>query len=387
MRFLRKNIPTKKRKFTDSGAVFQNPYQGWYRPYLFPLNQAVDWEELPWVMVEAEPLCLLEFDLSAYASGKISEEGLLRCKEILDFFQSHHKQMILRFAYDYEGKAMVKEPTDVEIIYEHMKQVARVVVDYARSLVCIQGLFVGNWGEMHSSRYDTTTSLDGLYETFRDAFGERVILGVRRLELFLRWSAQDARISLFDDGICGSENDLGTYEMSRYEAYEILQQKMGCLPVGGELLSMGLLDGCFDAERVRKTFQGMQLCYLNSQYEKRALELLDTWGLRAELNLRMGYRLLVTDAKLQDGRWQICVENVGFGGLAFPLTLFLFGDGQLCEQQYWGDGIKPGERISVMFAGEWKAGTYDIQGSIYDAAITFANEGGMAVRIGEVLHA
>ena len=119
--------------------------------------------------------------------------------------------MILRFAYDFEGKAFEKEPLSLKQILSHMNQVSQVVKPYGKEILLYQGLFVGSWGEMHSSRYVTDLSILKLYDEFRNLFGKEVFLALRTIKqlfffeggqrvgnLELTYSANDNRCQSID---------------------------------------------------------------------------------------------------------------------------------------------------------------------------------------------
>lgn len=63
--------------------------------------------------------------------------------------------MILRFSYDLEGKGLEKEPGSIRLVEEHMQQIGEVIREYADDIFAVQGILIGNWGEMHGSRYLT----------------------------------------------------------------------------------------------------------------------------------------------------------------------------------------------------------------------------------------
>ena len=39
------------------------------------------------------------------------------------------------------------------LIETHMEQIGDIVLKYAEDILVIQGIFVGNWGEMHGSKF------------------------------------------------------------------------------------------------------------------------------------------------------------------------------------------------------------------------------------------
>lgn len=124
--------------------------------------------------------------------------------------------MILRFSYDLEGKGLEKEPGSIRLVEEHMQQIGEVIREYADDIFAVQGILIGNWGEMHGSRYLTPDAFRTLTDTMIKAVDGACPVAVRKpaqwRELTLGWTEQEKKkLTLFNDGIFGSETDLGTY--------------------------------------------------------------------------------------------------------------------------------------------------------------------------------
>ena len=91
-----------------------------------------------------------------------------------------------------------------------------VIREYADDIFAVQGILIGNWGEMHGSRYLTPDSFRTLTDTMIKAVDGACPVAVRKpaqwRELTLGWTEQEKKkLTLFNDGIFGSETDLGTY--------------------------------------------------------------------------------------------------------------------------------------------------------------------------------
>ena len=139
----------------------------------------------------------------------------------------------------------------------------------------------------------------------------------------------EEKLTLFNDGIFGSETDLGTYEASQKERemelswqYEKLKDRY----VGGEALVTQNMAGqtYMDGRRAAEDFKRMHISYLNSVYQR---ELLDYWKKEEimwkqkrissyeYLGVHLGYRFLVRDVKWKKNRLLIQIENTGFANL------------------------------------------------------------------------
>ncbi len=386
--FRRKYSLKKKQKFKDENRVLVNPYQGWYRLYIFDLSLAFDANETHWCLHEEEALCLVECSLEAYVSGDLPEDALQRLHDILQFYLEENKQVILRFAYDFEGNAMSKEPTSLDLVLLHMKQVASIAKEYQSMILCYQGLFIGNWGEMHGSRYATDGCLKQLYQGFRESFGPDVILALRRLEWMERWMKNDAKVTLFDDGIFGSENDMGTFLGTRADGLSRITTETACLPVGGELLSHGLMQEMFSPNDILQSLKAMHISYLNSQYDMKALEHLDQVGMLEKIQKNLGYRLLVTAVSCEKENLVVSIQNTGWGDFFYPMTVSLQVEEDESVEDILVSSIPSGATVDVMFSYPSITGALVLRGQLqkkYD--ITFANEGGTCVNLGELRYA
>lgn len=218
-------IKKKKLRFfaeplTESREYLKNPACGWYQIHSFRLEEEVDFEELYWCLGKEERLALLFFDIGAFRDRPLTEEALERLGKLLLFFQEHKKELILRIAYDNQGKGMETEPEFLAEIEGHMKSIAPYLREYAGNILVVQGLFIGSWGEMHDSKFLSGEKLRRLAGTWREALGNEIPMAVRTpsqwrlLQQGEKNKAADSRIpelGLFDDGMFGSRTHLGTY--------------------------------------------------------------------------------------------------------------------------------------------------------------------------------
>ena len=202
-----------------------------------------------------------------------------------------------------------------------------------------QGLFVGSWGEMHSSKFLSEARMKELSDTFLEATKGSCPIAVRKpvqlRQLSCQKTASNINFTLFNDAIFGSETDLGTYGTIRKSALsenserektpwaredelswqQSFMQQSFC---GGEVLggmntvseSSGNTDypqRTLDWHQVVADLAKMHVSYLNSIYSK---EVLDDWkAYRIMWNGKdiseydyigrhMGYRFTVTHVKI-----------------------------------------------------------------------------------------
>ncbi len=316
----------RKRKFQknrlhESLEPVKNPGRGWYRIYTYDLA-----EELPefYIACEEETIALLLLDIGNFKNRQIPEDALAYLERILDFFRKNKKKMILRPVYDTKGCGLAREPGKVELVKAHMHQLGAVLERYAEDILVVQGLLVGDWGEMHGSKFLSDMHLRELAKEYITAMHHRCYLAVRTPK---QWRTIAASLDdemrkclvLFNDGIFGSDTDLGTYESSekRRLGLEWQQKCLGYGPIGGEVVA--------DAQKQQLTettlddLRKMHVTYLNSMHDQKLLE---QWKMQTMnwngsiihvydyIGMHLGYRFVIRDVV-----WSSCPEKNSGGGL------------------------------------------------------------------------
>lgn len=343
-------VNCKAEAFTESTQLLDNPYQGFYRIYRYTLS-----DEAPPVETATPPvsLALLEINLKQYRGGRISEKGLAQLEEILGAWAGAHTKLILRFLYDWDGLAPVTEPESLAVILTHMEQISPIVNRRYDAVYCMQGLFIGNWGEMHHSRFGDSDLLKALAGQLHRLIHPAIFLSVRtpaQWRMLTGYSPKHlpaeglaGRLGLFNDGILGSQTDLGTYADTQRRGgqgtreEELAFQETMCrrVPNGGEVVYNETLSALESAVRDLRT---MHVSYLNADYDSRVL---DRWrqtvwtGRDAfrgcdgytYVQAHLGYRYLIRACRLQGGwrtaRVALTLENVGFSGALRPMETAL----------------------------------------------------------------
>ncbi len=345
---------------TETTTNLVNPARGWFHLYTFFLEKPLDLDELYWSLKKEETLVQALILLSAFQTSAISDEALSRLECLLQFFQSHQKEVILRFAYDNQGQGLFAEPKTIHLVQTHIKQAGAVVRQLADTVYLIQGLFVGSWGEMHSSRYLSKEQLRQLADTMRQAVGNQIPIAVRTP---LQWRLLHPQgtqpggsdMCLFNDGMFGSETDLGTYGVRcredaqweegwcREDELAFLNKMHEKLPYGGE--AVGVSDEG-SLERAAAEMRQAQLSYLNAVHDKSCLERwrsevwngIGVWNGRCGLDYigaHLGYRLLIRSVSVRgrSRRLEIELQNTGFAGVLEEAELIVTVEAEGRQQQ------------------------------------------------------
>ncbi len=373
LKWIKERMEARTAYLTESTRDLSNPGCGWYHLYSFDLAE----ESSLYIACEEEELVLLRIDIHAFRScEQIPKEALDRADRILTFFTQHGKGIILRIVYDTDGHGMEHEPSSITFVKSHMRQLGEVIKAHAGEILVHQGLFVGSWGEMHGSKFLMRGRMEELAATLAQAIGGTCPIAVRKpvqLRNIENKTAISGTFTLFNDGIFGSETDLGTYgtvpcgsEKSdgkrdvqswscqswnlqpwiRQDELAWQQKQMQRSFCGGEALGgmvtdmvSGTIDissktdpsvpsfTILDWHQAVADLAKMHVSYLNSMYRQ---ELLDDWkAQRAVWNgeemsgydyigRHLGYRFTVTCVtctRRNNGILQITIRNTGFSNL------------------------------------------------------------------------
>ncbi len=354
--------------YAESAKELENPYIGWYPMYGYLLSDTASFDPGPVEALHYGPgLALLEINLQNYRQSPVSSTGLRQLEEILTAWQSKGRQLIVRFLYDWDGRGLESEPDDISLILMHMTQTAEIINRYTGCVYILQGVFTGSWGEMHGSRYMDEESLLTLTDRLDQVTDPSIFLAVRTPEhwrvITRSHTPLDAsrafdgslasRLSLFNDGMLGSDTDLGTYgaldslEPGQYygkltRQAEIRFQNSLCryVPNGGETVMDNPLN---DFPSAAADLAQMHVSYLNRDYDGAVLSKwedsiytgnspFDGMNGYDYISRHLGYRYVLRSSGLvipspfeKTARLHISLENVGFSGCyrAFDVSLVL----------------------------------------------------------------
>lgn len=365
----------KARLVEDTGAL-PNPAAGWYHIYDFPLEVPVQRLEQHWQLDPGEQLVLLLLNIGAFQRRELDEAALENLKRGLDYFCRSGKNLILRAVYDRVGKGAQSEPAQFDRVVQHLTQLVQVLQSYQSHIFVYQGMLLGSWGEMHSSRFLTKPRMKTLLGILEQLDGP--FLAVRR-PVFYRMLRKESttpekKLGLFDDAILSSETDMGTFGWERREVMgweapwlpeeELAFEEALCshVPQGGEALLPE--NGEIPLKQAAAMLHQMNITYLNSQYDPALLNLWreqrwtgGAWdGISGfdYIGRHLGYRFCLRDAALhrEKGRLNVSVtvENVGFAPIYQSCELQLIQVTPAGEE-YWipmsGSllGLKRGTRV------------------------------------------
>lgn len=349
-------VETESFPFEESARELHNPNQGFYHLYTFWItDEQKNYEEFMESICHKDTgLILIKICLQNYRGGRISADGLANIERLFHALESFDQQLIVRFIYDDEGKNKQYEPESLDIILRHMEQLGPVLDAHRRKIFVLQGLFTGNWGEMHGTRYGKPEDMKRLADQLVSVTDESIYLSVRTpaqwrsivqsdipSEKTLAGNQLAARLGLFNDGLLGNRSDFGTYRtedtnepdlLGRWTREEELRfQRELCryIPNGGEVINDNFYN---DFENAAEGLAQRHITYLNKDFD---LDVLKKWK-RAVVTeegcffgmdgytyveRHLGYRLLIVDTALTYNKRQryitveVALKNVGFAPL------------------------------------------------------------------------
>ncbi len=213
----------------ESKEELKRPYCGFYHLYGYTLSEEGTGQAVSWcnnmLRNDSQSIILLEINLRNYSDKALTEKALGQLGAIFSAFSTSGKEIILRFLYDWDGKAPETEPDDRQLIQTHMEQAASVVNRYSSHIFLMQGVFTGDCGEMHNTKYGANEDITVLMNTLSDVISPDIFLSVRTPQ-HLRTIVGSAspishseqyngtlksRLGLYNDGMLGNEFDCGTY--------------------------------------------------------------------------------------------------------------------------------------------------------------------------------
>ena len=99
-------------------------------------------DEPLYLACKEEELVLLRIGIGAFRTGRIPQESMAWVRKILAFFRDQKKGMILRFAYDLEGKGLEREPGSIKTVQEHMRQLGEIIREFSEDVYVVQGILI-----------------------------------------------------------------------------------------------------------------------------------------------------------------------------------------------------------------------------------------------------
>lgn len=334
----------------EAAGDVSNPGRGWYRIYTYILGEGGSCE-LPPTLYEGETLALVLIDIGGYRERPLTEESLDTIHRILECFAAGGRDVILRIVYDTQGKGMEHEPSLFSQVEQHMEQLTPLILGHADHILVFQGLLVGSWGEMHTSKFVSEKYLWKLSQCFLSGTKGRVRLAVRKPVQCRIVQPENAvgesLTGCFDDAIFASETHMGTFGVQdrksagwnqpwcSAEEIVFLGKLSEKVPFGGEVLSG---ETGMTPEDTIKRLEALHISYLNCVHEEarlrewRETECAAGVSLYDRIGARLGYRFVAEAVSLEKrGKaigLRLKIANRGFACCAEEVQFLLYKESQ-----------------------------------------------------------
>lgn len=321
----------------ETTAKLRSPERGFYSILRFTADEEYKMPE-DYTRHPDDTLILVEINLENYSASALSERALSGIYALFDSLRSTGCGLIVRFLYDWCGKNLITEPKSIDIILGHIAQLGTAIKNNADIIYLLQGLFIGNWGEMHGSRFIRADHLKRLYSALIEATENRVKVTVRTPALWRAVTgvsfASDVKQGgsfpgLFNDAMLGNDSEYGTFSadpMEREEEKKLQKKLYRTVPYGGEVVGV---EPQSDAKRAMEALQKTGVSYLNRHYDENTL---NKWKNTAVddgsiwngttyfdyAQAHLGYRFVIRGVSLRRSAFsgsvsaKVRVENIGF---------------------------------------------------------------------------
>ena len=345
----------KSAELKELEETYLSPCRGWFELFTFIIEEDPVFKDEK--RLNGVNFVLLLIDIGAVKDTELGAEHLDRIDHIIRHYFDKGKDIILRIAYDNDGNGMENEPYLFKNVKVHALQVAKLLKKYTKEVFVYQGLLIGRWGEMHTSRFANPESMKVLFEIFEENRDPRVFMAVRRPVQWRYLRQKEINgipdpkgLGIFNDGLFGSDSDLGTYDvynknMAEWNKAWNRENEIGfealvsqSAPYGGEaLFGEGFFahnDPGIYIEELRKR----KVTYLNRNHDRKLMEEWKRlkykgkgiWNGRSfydYIGAHLGYRFIVRKLdvyKTKDGfELEISIENTGFAPIYRDTELYI----------------------------------------------------------------
>jgi hypothetical protein len=401
------------RTYRPARGPVQNPERGWY--YTADCDGRIAVEQLrAWNDREGITLAVCSVSLGEFIDKDISATALDRFNRNMDAFRAAGLKAILRFSYSSDISGADATLTRMKA---HMDQLKPYLEKHKDVIAVVHAGFIGGWGEWAYSHHfgnlgqlneenwqDRKAVVDKLLSVVPD---ERIVQ-LRTPDFKRRFAGEKplqaaeahsgsarARLGHHNDCFLASSNDWGTY-INRAVEYPYLQAETAFVAMGGE--TCNLEPKRSNCKHALEELARFHYSYLNLSYHPDVLKTFRQEGCFAEIENRLGYRLLLQRAafpKLAEAggelAFELAVRNVGwaapFNRRDAELVLRNLSTHALIRLRIDTDIRQwlPGEAIHIRqnlaLPYELPPGRYELLLSFPDASPTLRNRPDYAIRL------
>ena len=346
-----------KVSFAEDDTDFPNPERGFYTDcYFTSPSSSFSVNTLKGYRTECRSIAFFQFWMKDYVAKDIPENYLNCIRTAFSNARKAGVKALVRFGYfndsfDTDNPNNNPKPWDATKaqVLRHIEQLKPILQENADVILCLQAGFVGWWGEWYyTDHFGFQPSSDSDYEPRREVINalldalpasRQVAVRTPTFKLrMLRLATTDtltcatayqntpkARICGHNDCFLASYDDYGTFEDENERRF--WEDDTNYTFMGGETCGTSSYSVCDNAV---PQMERQHYTYLNNGYEGKVLKSWKSGGCRNEINLRLGYRLVIRNAWISPDitagsnvRTVFSISNVGFAAPVNPRGLEL----------------------------------------------------------------
>lgn len=403
------NIP-----FTEATGEVANPERGMmsYSKFTFKDDAIPTVKDIP-LDYTGESLAFLLFYITDYMNKDLDAAATDFISAELDKVREANKKAVLRFAYTETHVADEQHEATPTQVLAHVDQVADILEANKDIIYTVQAGWLGTYGEwyyktnnngeskpgytdyyLYTKDGSTVTDFNNNHKNLLDklltAVPEPIHIGLRTAfykRYYLSpgainsWTAitdwgtgANDRLGFFNDGIRGSDSDVGTFNSST--DWDMWYSQGNWLVCGGEMsyrsaeAFAALSDDLKDCDLSIEEMQRQHLSYLHYSESNAFMAKWIGEGRLEDLKKMLGYRLVLGDVNLgysslaadETVRYSIEIKNTGCAPVVYPrpFKLVLLHSGTPTVLADLGDirDIAPGAGFTTL------TGTFDLPAAI-----------------------
>lgn len=337
------DAPGVERTFAPTDEAFPNPERGFYAT-----ADLLAEDDLSWVRAGGHTLVHSYVRLDDHRAGSLPESLLDRLDAGLGRARDAGIEVVLRFAYNFGPYPDSEPDAPEEVILGHIAQLEPVLRADADVIAFVQAGFIGAWGEWHTSTNDLLADpavRRRILERLLDALpaGRSVLLRYPPYKEEMYGGPLDdatafsgsfaARTGHHNDCFLASDTDLGTYPSDAIERWKsYLEADTRYVPMGGETCAPNPPRS--ECASALEEMARLHWSFVNDDYHEEVLAGWERGGCRAELERRLGYRLVLVAASTPDAvrpggsfRLRVALANEGFAAPMNPRPVLVVLDG------------------------------------------------------------
>lgn len=356
--------------FTESSGEVPNPERGMmsYSKFVFEGDAIPAVTNIP-LDYTGESLAFMLFYITDYMNKDLDDAAKSFIRTEFDKVRAANKKAVVRFAYEETHVDNAQHEATPTQVLRHVDQLADILSDNADILYLVQAGWLGTYGEWYYKTNNNGETKDGYTDYYlytkdvsavtdlndnhknlldkllvtvpspiqiglRTAFYKRYYLSPSAIDSWTPISAwgtdANERLAFFNDGIRGSDSDVGTFTSQTDR--DMWYSQGAWLACGGEMsyrsesAFAALSEDLKDCDQGIAEMRRQHLSYLHYSESNRFMAKWISEGRMEDLKKMLGYRLVLGDVSLgysslaagETVSYSIKMQNTGCAPVVYP---------------------------------------------------------------------